>query len=250
MTSFGDTRTITAVVKDADQQVIANPAVTWSSNAATIVAVTPSSGLTTTAKAMSNGSAIITATSGSVNATVGTSVLQRLSSVLVDPSSVSLAEGATRQMSVSARDGRGNTMPAVSGFEFSSNNTGVASVSSTGLITAEAAGQATITVSVTHNDVSASGTSAVTVTSSGGTPSATVMTTNSSFVPASVTIGPGGSVTWQFGAVSHNVNFDGGAITNIGTTSNASVSRTFPSVGNFTYHCNLHEGMTGTVVVN
>jgi plastocyanin len=141
-------------------------------------------------------------------------------------------------------------MTGVSGFEFSSNNTSVATVSSTGLITAQAVGNATITVAVTHNGVPATGTSSVTVTSSGGTPSATVATTNSSFVPTSVTIGAGGSVTWQFGTTAHNVNFDAGGVTNIGTTSNASVSRMFPAAGNFTYHCNLHEGMTGTVVVN
>ena len=250
MTSFGDTRTVTAVVKDADANIITSPTVTWSSSAPTVVNVT-SSGLTTTATAMADGNATITATSGTATASVATSVAQRLSSVLLDPASVGLTVSGTRQLTATARDARANLIAGVTGYEFSSNNTSVATVSTTGLVTAAAVGNATITASVTRNTVTASGTSSVIVSSSGGSSTATVTTTNSSFVPSSVTIIAGGTVTWQFGTTAHNVNFAAGTpVAGIPSSSNTSIARTFPTVGSFSYFCSLHENMTGTVVVN
>jgi plastocyanin len=66
-----------------------------------------------------------------------------------------------------------------------------------------------------------------------------------------VAIAAGGTVTWTFGSVEHNVNFggSGGAPSNISTSSNTTAARTFNTAGNFSYDCNLHAGMTGTVIV-
>ena len=73
------------------------------------------------------------------------------------------------------------------------------------------------------------------------------------FTPATVTLQVAGTVTFEFGAVDHNLYFDNapaGAPANIVTaTSNASVTRTFPTAGRFVYNCHIHPGMTGTIVV-
>ena len=72
------------------------------------------------------------------------------------------------------------------------------------------------------------------------------------FTPNNITIPVGGSVTFAFGSVLHNVFFDNapaGAPANIGDKSNASVALTFTSAGTYVYNCHLHPGMQGTVVV-
>lgn len=88
-----------------------------------------------------------------------------------------------------------------------------------------------------------------------GTPSAngTVTTPGESFSPATVTITPGGTVTWNFTGVSrHNVVFGasappGGNIPD--TDVGGSAQRQFPTAGEYPYECTRHSGMTGRVVV-
>ncbi|MEP6494103.1 MAG: plastocyanin/azurin family copper-binding protein [bacterium] len=86
------------------------------------------------------------------------------------------------------------------------------------------------------------------------TQTATVAATPSiAFTPNTVTVLPGGSVTFNFGSVAHNVFFDNGqegAPANI-TGENASVSKTltFTTPGVYVYNCHIHPGMSGTVVV-
>ena len=88
-----------------------------------------------------------------------------------------------------------------------------------------------------------------------GTPPSNVTvqaTTGSVFQPANAGIRTGGTVTWAFGSLGHNVTFDDipGAPANIGgVNANTSVSRTFPAAGSFPYQCTIHPGMSGTVSV-
>ncbi len=84
-----------------------------------------------------------------------------IASVSVTPGTASLTSlGATQQLSASARDASGT---AVSGatFEWSTSASSVASVTSAGLVTAEASGTATITAKVSGG--TASGTATITV---------------------------------------------------------------------------------------
>jgi plastocyanin len=73
---------------------------------------------------------------------------------------------------------------------------------------------------------------------------------NMSFTPNTITISAGETVTWtNKDNVNHTVTsntplFDSGSLGN-GTT----FSFTFPSAGTFNYHCSIHAGMTGTVIV-
>jgi len=77
------------------------------------------------------------------------------------------------------------------------------------------------------------------------------------FEPATTTIAVGGTVTFAFGPVEHNVFFeddDGnpepGAPPNIEPpTANASVDRTFTTAGEFEYYCQIHPSMEGQIVV-
>ena len=73
------------------------------------------------------------------------------------------------------------------------------------------------------------------------------------FDPNTVTIKVGGTVTFDFGTVAHNVWFDNqplGAPANItGTNANVTKTLTFTTAGTFVYNCHLHAGMHGTVVV-
>lgn len=73
------------------------------------------------------------------------------------------------------------------------------------------------------------------------------------FTPATVTLAAGGTITFAFGDVPHNVYFDNapaGAPQNITTaTTNKSVTLTFATPGKFTYNCHIHPGMSGTITV-
>ena len=85
-------------------------------------------------------------------------------------------------------------------------------------------------------------------------PANTVAATASlAFPPNPLTVNPGENVTFAFGAVAHNVTFDApGAATPAdipGNNSNVSVQRTFTTSGTYRFHCNIHPGMAGSVVV-
>jgi len=83
-----------------------------------------------------------------------------------------------------------------------------------------------------------------------GGPSVSANASNQ-FVPGTLDVAVGATVTWVFGAVSHDVQFSqvAGAPSNIGITDNANVTRTFNTAGTFPYICTLHSGMTGTIRV-
>ena len=71
-----------------------------------------------------------------------------------------------------------------------------------------------------------------------------------SFIPFTVTIAVGDTVTFDFPAESHNVIFEkvAGAPADIQETINRKVARSFPVAGTFPYDCTIHPGMSGVVV--
>jgi plastocyanin len=125
------------------------------------------------------------------------------------------------------------------------------------VVTPEATTRRTIAALVLFMAVAACGASqSVTTpgTSANGVTAATVNATPAiAFTPASVNLAVGGTVTFAFGAVGHNVFFDGapaGAPAPIdGVNANTNVQRTFATAGTYNYNCHIHPGMHGTIVV-
>jgi plastocyanin len=67
------------------------------------------------------------------------------------------------------------------------------------------------------------------------------------FVPKTINVAPGDTVTWDFkGAVDHNVTGDG---FKSGNKKSGSYEHQFNSAGDYPYVCTIHQGMDGTVVV-
>lgn len=70
------------------------------------------------------------------------------------------------------------------------------------------------------------------------------------FSPASITVNTGDTVTWMnTGSATHTATSDAGAFDSGLLKPGAGFSFTFSQPGTFTYHCNVHPNMHGTVVV-
>jgi uncharacterized protein YjdB len=140
----GATAQLTAVTRDASNNVLTGRVVTWSSSN-TAVSRVSASGLVT---AVAAGSATITATSETKTGTAATTVSAAppapVATVSVSPGSSSLLVGATVQLSATLRDASNNVLTGRV-VTWSSANSGIASVSSTGLVRGVAAGSTTIT---------------------------------------------------------------------------------------------------------
>jgi plastocyanin len=87
-------------------------------------------------------------------------------------------------------------------------------------------------------------------TSSGPPPANTVVMMNIAFNPGTLTVSKGTTVTWTNNdGVTHTSTSDNGVwdTGNIGGGTSKGV--TFSNAGTFKYHCTIHAGMTGTIVV-
>ncbi|SHL32559.1 Ig-like domain-containing protein [Flavobacterium chilense] len=156
----GATQQLTPTVAPANAT---NKTVSYSSNNSGVATVN-ASGLVT---AIASGSATITVTTqdGAKTATAAITVNSSnvaVTSVSLSPSSVSLAVGATQQLTATVLPSNA-TNKSVS---YASNNTGVATVNATGLVTAISNGTATITV--TTADGNKTSTAAITVSTATG----------------------------------------------------------------------------------
>ncbi len=138
----GQTTQATAVPRDASGHIISGQTISWSS-ANTSVATVSSSGVVS---AVSAGTASIVATTGGKSGSASVMVsgsAAPVASVTTTLASPSLYVGQSTQASVVLRDASGNMLTGRT-ISFSSSNASVASVSSAGLVTAVAAGNAQI----------------------------------------------------------------------------------------------------------
>ena len=153
--ALSDTIRFTATVLDQNGQVMTGVPVTYSSSAESVATV-DGSGLVT---AVGNGSATVTATSGTASGSAAVTVEQRVAEVRVSPDSVTLiAIGDTVRLVAEAVDSNGHAVVAAQLFDWSSDEA-VATVDTTGLATAVGNGSATVTAT----SGTASGSAVVTV---------------------------------------------------------------------------------------
>ena len=73
---------------------------------------------------------------------------------------------------------------------------------------------------------------------------------NSAYQPSSVTVSPGTTVTWHnLDAYSHTVTADDGSFDSMNLGGAGTYQHTFSQPGQYSYHCNIHSFMHGTVTV-
>lgn len=141
ITAIGQTLQINAKVLDQDNNVLTDSTIAWSSSNPAVASVS-SSGLVTV---VSGGIAQIKATSGGVSAVANVQVAQVAVRVAIAPTSVTLALlGESVQLEAEAYDSGNAPIPGAS-VTWSSSIPAVATVSSTGLVTAVSNGTARIT---------------------------------------------------------------------------------------------------------
>ena len=152
----GQTAQLTATPKDANGSPLSGRAVAWASSAPAVATIS-ANGLVTGVAA---GTATLTATCEGQNGTATVTVtIVPVASVTVSPAASSLLVGQTAQLAVTTKDSAGNVLSGRT-LTWATSSATVATVSTTGLVTAKAAGSATITATSEGK----SGTATVTVT--------------------------------------------------------------------------------------
>jgi plastocyanin len=73
---------------------------------------------------------------------------------------------------------------------------------------------------------------------------------NTAFNPSTLTVSKNATVTWtNKDNMSHNVTSDAGLFASSTLTPGQTYSYQFTATGTYPYHCTIHVGMTGTIVV-
>jgi len=139
--TVGATAQLTATPRDATGAALSGRTVTWSTSGASIASVN-GTGLVT---AVAPGTATITATSEGINGTAAiTVILVPVASVALTAPKVAFLIGESSQYAAQPKDASGNVLTGRT-VTWGSSQPSVATVSVTGLVTAIAAGSATIT---------------------------------------------------------------------------------------------------------
>ena len=143
LTALDDTTRLSAHAKDADGNELTGRTFTWASSDQAIATV----GATGLVTAVANGVATLTATSEGVDGHATVTVAQAVATITVTPPTASLgALGATARLAGAAFDANGHPIVGQA-FGWASSNAAVATVDTSGTVTALAGGSATITAS-------------------------------------------------------------------------------------------------------
>jgi trimeric autotransporter adhesin len=142
--AIGSSTQLSASTLDASQNTLADRAVIWTTSNAAVATVNA----TGVVKAVAAGTATITATSeGKSDASAFTIAPGAVARVDVTPASVAMVAGQTQQLAAAAKDASGSVLTGKSVI-WASSNAAVATVTSSGDVTAVAQGNATITATV------------------------------------------------------------------------------------------------------
>ena len=172
LASLRATTQFSAIAHDQKGRPMAGKVFSWRSSNPSVATVS-NAGLVT---AVGDGSATISAMAEGVTGSANVMVSRTAAAVAVAPTSVSLnALGATQQLSASARD-MGNSPLMGVPFTWTSSNPAVASVTSSGMVTAVGNGTANITLASAGKTATASVTVAQMTASVNVTPATTSLT--------------------------------------------------------------------------
>lgn len=138
--AVGETAKLDAQVRDQNGSPMAGAAVTWSSSAADVATVSGTGLVTSTG----NGETTITALAGTALGTAAVRVQQLPARVEVAPDSLMLEPADTARLTTTVADANGHVVEGVE-VEWTTADSGVATVSANGLVTAVANGSTTIT---------------------------------------------------------------------------------------------------------
>lgn len=117
-----------------------------------------------------------------------------------------------------------------------------------GLLTVACGGSGGTTATTAGTGTTA--TTAGTGTTTGGAKTVQVIMSNRAYDPGTVTIKVGDTVTWvNQDAPKHDVVADNGEFKSDLFDKGATFSFTFAKAGTYPYHCSIHPGMTGTIIV-
>jgi plastocyanin len=175
-----------------------------------------------------------------------------VSFVSLTRTSILLKPSETTNITATPKDASGNALSGHAVTWTVVPPTGVASITPNG---------ASVTISGTAN-----GTATVTATSDSKTADAHVTVSSTipasadvavgangnAFTPADVDILSGGTVTFSWNGVTHNVTWltTPASVQNIPDRSSGSVGVTLNQAGTYNYHCTIHPGMDGTITVH
>lgn len=170
--AVGQSLSAVATLRDATGLMVEGPTVTWSVTDPAVASIT-SSGPSAQITALTPGTTGVTASSkgqsGNATLTVASPISLPVASVSVSLGSSSINPGQSTQASATTRDAGNNVLMGRT-ITWSSNNTGVATVSNSGVVAGVATGNAQITAS----SESQSGSAALSVTTPPVVPVASV----------------------------------------------------------------------------
>lgn len=139
LSALVETVQLTAEVRDQNGNQMPGATVEWTSGADSVAVV----GTTGLARAVGNGDATITASAGPVSGTATITVRQVVSTVSVSPSGDTLVAGDTVRLASEALDKNGHTVQGAV-FFWSSSDSAVATVDTSGLVTALSRGETVV----------------------------------------------------------------------------------------------------------